>query len=492
LQDPLPSTTGKNPKEQNHDELRNQQQHHVNPLRSQPADEYVSKPPLAAPVLPFPMNVNAPEPDTPQSNYLSFETGPKVHRRRATLPSMVLSPADAAALKKMWSTADLQAVSPSIQSVGMSMPSPVIGMAVTSGSNPNRRSRSAGALHDLSRMQEETIGVRRRSSEIRFWRTSQKALQENERPVSISSEGRSEKSSEKSSSSSIQPSATDVSDALAETGSSVHEDQVHAFDFGSMSTEQNSTDKHISIVESRLSQLEFNMQHLSLSLQEVSQQNNRQTIILDRAPREHQSQPSLNGGHLGLPANPKDPVFPLQRSTSSGRYTQKFLAPMGSPSTPKGSFLSSPSSYDPSSPRMLAHGPAQTTRPSTSQATPQGPQTAAHGPNVPPMYDDHLAPLYNALRYEREVRKALEMQVFELRRDVLELGKVVTQLRGTQGYPTPSPDPALREESVPAEKSRFSGYDSDDEGKGMAERWATPREENAPTTWGYHSDGEMF
>ncbi|KAF2239288.1 hypothetical protein EV356DRAFT_515495 [Viridothelium virens] len=46
-----------------------------------------------------------------------------------------------------------------------------IGLAVTSGSNPKRRSRSAGALRDISRVQVESSG-RRRSEEIRYWRAS--------------------------------------------------------------------------------------------------------------------------------------------------------------------------------------------------------------------------------------------------------------------------------------------------------------------------------
>ncbi|KAL9095576.1 MAG: hypothetical protein Q9165_002008 [Trypethelium subeluteriae] len=46
-----------------------------------------------------------------------------------------------------------------------------IGLAVTSGSNPKRRSRSAGALRDASRVQVESSG-RRRSEEIRYWRAS--------------------------------------------------------------------------------------------------------------------------------------------------------------------------------------------------------------------------------------------------------------------------------------------------------------------------------
>ena len=53
-----------------------------------------------------------------------------------------------------------------------------IGLAVTSGSNPKRRSRSAGALRDIHKLQAESSN-RRRSEEIRYWRASTE-----ERPMS--------------------------------------------------------------------------------------------------------------------------------------------------------------------------------------------------------------------------------------------------------------------------------------------------------------------
>jgi hypothetical protein len=49
--------------------------------------------------------------------------------------------------------------------------------------------------------------------------------------------------------------------------------------------------------------------------------------------------------------------------------------------------------------------------------------------------------VYNALRYERAVRKQLENQVLQLQRDLLQLTTVVAQMRGVHAYPfTPSPD----------------------------------------------------
>jgi hypothetical protein len=436
------------------------------------------------------MNVNAPEPSPTQNalNYISFETSPRVHRRRATLPSMVLSPADAAVLQKMWSSPDQQpaAASPSTKSIYSSTPSPLIGVALTS--NPNRRSRSAGALHELARMQGETVGttaLRRRSSEIRYWRTSRVDSQDVRRPETGQSfDCRSAKDS---------AAISDTSEALADDGSSVRGGP-HSFDFGSITTETNTAERNVHIVEQRLSQLEFNMQHISLSLQEMTgSPPEKQTVTIGKAPRGHQSQSSITLERPGLPANPKD-VF-AQR-TASKRYTQAPQPPTtpslsSSPSKmaqPSTSNLSSSSSADVSPPLGFVSSQGQQPRPSTSAATPQAPQT-----NFAPTIHDHLAPLYNALRYERTVRKALEGQVLQLRRDVFELSTIVTQLRGAT-YPTPSPDHPLAIGSGVAEKSRFSGYDSDEEGKeaGNTEDWATPKEELGPRGWGTLEKEGMF
>jgi hypothetical protein len=459
-------------------------------------DEYKPRTPVPASFLPFPMNVNAPQPSPAQQalNYISFETSPKVHRRRATLPSMVLSPADAAVLQKMWSNPDLQPIassSPS-KSTNPSMPSPPIGVAVTSGSNPKRRSRSAGALYEMARTQAETTGLRRRSSEIRFWRTSRVDSQDVRRPKS------------RPSSDSISPRAstaisdTELSDALADTGSSVRGGP-KSFDFGSITTETNTAERHVQIVEQRLSQLEFNMQHISLSLQELAAPRpDKPTVTLDKAPTGHQRKPSLPLERPGLPANPKD-VFTTQ--TTSKRSTQ-ISRPPTTPSLPSSptklfqhtsTYLSSPSTASASPSAVFSSSQPQMQRPSTSAATPQPTLSS-----ISPVLHQHLAPLYHALRYERTVRKALEDQVLQLRQDVLELNAIVSQLRGAT-IPTPSPDRVMAGSSVSAEKSRFSGYDSDDDdGKGFinTEKWATPKEELVPPGWGQSSEelaeGEMF
>ncbi|TID18536.1 hypothetical protein E2P81_ATG06451 [Venturia nashicola] len=488
--EPIPSTPTKLASIRSHEELCKQ-----NPLRSQPADEYASLPVMTPTVLPFPMNINAPDPSASPSNYLSFETGPRVHRRRATLPSIVLSSDDAAALQKLCSSSDFRSTSSGTQTLGQSLPSPGIGMAFTSTKpeNPNRRSRSASALRDLSTAQDLKSNTRRLSSEIRYWRTSRVDMEqlENDRRVSTSSECRSDNSNIAAS---VHNSVTAVSDAFADTGSSFHADNVNAFDFVCDATEPSSADKNGNVVEARLSQLEYNMQRLSISMQEATHQTTLKPFVLEKAPTQRKSYSTLNSSRNGLPSDSKGAVLP-KRKRSTKQYTQARAASAGQTLPSPYPTSSSSGRYSPLASTMLSSGPAQMVRPSTSQAIPQA-RTAIMEETAPsPLIYDQLAPLYQALRYERSVRKGLETQVEQLRRDVFELGKVITQLRGNAGYPTPSPDVTLHHEVLQrSERNRFSGYDSDDdEGKELAEKWACPREETVARSWGRVSpEGEMF
>ncbi|QDS75939.1 hypothetical protein FKW77_003150 [Venturia effusa] len=490
--EPIPSTPTKFESIRSHEEVRKQ-----HPLRSQPSRDYPSRPVMTPPVLPFPMNINAPDPSASPSNYLSFETEPRVHRRRATLPSIVLSPDDAALLRTMWSSSELHPISSSTRNQGQSLSSPNIGLAVTSGKleNPKRRSRSSSALRELSTAQGQDTGSRRRSSEIRYWRTSHMMMQrfENDRRVSTISD-RECRIDDSTIVASAHGSTSEVSDAFAKTDSSFRADNVNAFDFGSKAMEPSSIDKHASVVEARLSHLEFNMQHLSLSLQEATQQKTLQPFVIDQAPIQRRSHSSLNSSRNEPMLEFKDAV-PRKRNKSPDQHAQTSSTSVApSSQSPASLYLPFSGRFSPLDPDVISRGPAQTIQPSMSQAVHQAHAASLEEVVPSPLLYDQLAPLYNALRYERTIRKELETQVQQLRREVFELSKSVARLRGDEGLPTPSPEATLPNEIQQRnEGNKFSGDDSDDEGKAHAEKWATPREEKSPRPWGRTSpDGEMF
>jgi hypothetical protein len=163
--------------------------------RMEADDEYRPLTPMDAPQLPFPMNVNAPQPESP------YKAGDGAsphgsHKRRATLPSIALSPAEANALTKYWDRGDgsgsplaggpLQSnpVAPDADADDDAggVPAPLIGLAITSNTiKQKRRSRSADALHEMALQHGlADLPLRRRSAEIKYWRATNRGIPEAE------------------------------------------------------------------------------------------------------------------------------------------------------------------------------------------------------------------------------------------------------------------------------------------------------------------------
>lgn len=95
---------------------------------------------------------------------------PPTRPRRASLPSVILTSQEAEAVNAALTGLGLQdAQDHAVEGAN-------IGFAVTSGSNPRRRSRSAGALRDTAKEHRmspiQWRRWRRRSDEIRYWRES--------------------------------------------------------------------------------------------------------------------------------------------------------------------------------------------------------------------------------------------------------------------------------------------------------------------------------
>jgi hypothetical protein len=472
------------------------------------------------PILPFPMNVNAPQPeslakDRKAANYLSFETSPRVHRRRATLPSMILSPEESMTLHKMWSTTDLTPIGSASDQSGMAsfgLPSPPIGVAISSSTaHPNRRSRSAGALHEMAKRQAQSTQLTRRSSEIKFWRASkidskQDVLEDGSRDITPYMSPRA---------SSTGPPQTDISEAFADTGSSIHDGHLEPLDFAAATSERDESG-----MEQRLLQLESNMHRLSISFQEYATRGEppkEREFALRPAPRTHTPQVVFNAPTPSRQASSgtvTDPITVPQRNPSM-RFTQP--RPTPSPFPSKGSYqhsyLSSTSTAAaPASPQAthvqphVQYPPA----PSSVHSAPQVTATAGSQYITQATLQEHITPLFNALRYERQIRKALETQVSQLQNDVLDLSAMVAQMRKQSAtYANPVTNGSSpRGSSVKGfgshynangERSRFSGYDSSDDEmatrdaplKSPQEQWTTPREEHSQQ-WGSTVEGDMF
>jgi hypothetical protein len=428
------------------------------------------------------MNVNAPQ-ASPPGEYLTFDTErPDFGRRRATLPSIP--------------SADIQRHSMDEPRGRLSaweeksdedaLPSPGIGIALSSPTHATtsvkakRRSRSADALRDL--VKERASIDRRRSAEIRYWRQSHVS-------ASIYSRPQTAKTVETIRSVQMQgPAITEAEDGIVEMSATLaHVDEptpspnepdqvqeieppVSAFNFGLRSgfsdddTVPSEPPAPISppernrnrlSIEDRVAHLEGTFQSIESSLHRMSSRNNRQTIILADAPRNLRSR---NRSSPGSATN-----FDSLPNYQSSNDTLK---------------------SNPASPTLV--------RPSEDGSK-----------------ENVIEKLYEALKYERGARKALEQQVQGLQHDIADLHALVNKLIASAtatspSYPTPSPDTFImstEERLVTPRPENHGDYDRGKENRfgranshekygrdendwtgdagtpGDMEVWATPKEE---------------
>jgi hypothetical protein len=227
------------------------------------------------------------------------------------------------------------------------------------------------------------------------------------------------------------PSSEHVPDVII--NGSPHKKEIQAPSLSSASDQQVYQAQGAENLDLRLSQLEYNMQQLNRSVHSASSQEQPQTFKLEKPPKGPRMNP-------GLPSTPRSNL-PIrspsvtQHSSSPSTISQedKYLTPSQNnnqtPATP--SFSLSKDTSDRLQPQTLTL-PQPPVHNFSTPLTPALPSPKSH---------DNLTPVYNALRYERAVRKQLEIQVLQLQRDLLQLTTVVAQMRGVHAYPfTPSPD----------------------------------------------------
>ncbi|KAH8724057.1 hypothetical protein GQ44DRAFT_728046 [Phaeosphaeriaceae sp. PMI808] len=427
--------------------------------------------------LPFPMNVNAPQASPPRE-YLTFDHQKSDIRRRATLPSVPTAGSQRHSLDdprgrlSAWDERQDEDQIPS-PGIGIALSSPI---QATTPVASKRRSRSVDGLRDLAK--DRNSIDRRRSAEIRYWRQSYA-------DASIHSRPQTARTVEAIRSVQMQePTITEPEEVLEMSATLAHADSpspspnehrhgrellppVSAFNFGLKSafsdddtvpseppvpmTPPERINNRISI-EDRVTQLEGSFHTLELTMRRMSTRNNRQTIILSDAPRNLRSR---------------------NHSSQSGSASSDHLPTYQSSNDTLNS--------SPSSPTL--------NRPSASEASPER----------------IISQLYEALKYERSSRKALEQRVHTLQHDISDLHALVNKLIASAtatspSYPTPSPDtlilstedrlttprPSDIRESIVSKFSRSDSEGSkrerwgaglDDGGIVSPDIWATPKEE---------------
>ncbi|KAF8866401.1 hypothetical protein BDZ45DRAFT_610373 [Acephala macrosclerotiorum] len=335
-----------------------------------------------------------------------------------------------------------------------------IGTAVTSGSHPNRRSRSLGELRDVAGTQTPR---RRRSDEIRYWResydpgvlspmSSNKA--ETEEPILVE-EG------------------DDARDAPPQ-----EPPQPFIFEMAGMKITQAAS------LETRVQRLEERMMQMERMVSSRNYQRPEETIQFQDSPRRGSAskrstsitRPQTDNSDISLPrqyryrdAPPRPQAResrpPGARGDLGGSQIRSSSYGSSRPST-----ISTHNSYHPSFENFplstaptseMPAPPTNTTnfaRPLSTSTTIRGiPSSSPTFTNDSPLTGEHYTALTNMILAEQAARHDLENVVHSLQR---QLQAYLSSHSGTTSYPTPGSDAAGDPISVTA--GEFSAFEQDD------------------------------
>jgi len=386
--------------------------------------------------LPFPINVNAPQPSPPHEHLIFDTQTPGFDHRRATLPTAPSISIQRHSFDEFRGRISTWEES----SEEGTLLEPAIGVALSSPTQVTpprhkRRSRSADALSDLVKDHASFDGGR--SAEIKRWKESYMA--ENvHRPETA-------KSVETMRSAQVQeprPEANNETSAILAQNYAKErleaaepkldpESQVQApasaFNFGILGTEQMREEplsdekaevsnlpfanQNCAHIEDRIQHLESAYESLEGSLRRISTRNNRQTIILENVPKTQRvrdrsaSNRSMSGSR-----------------SHSRSHTSIHQEPI----------------HQASNDTLNPNKPSPVSAQSVS-AVHVGDRISKDVPQA----------VSEALNHERTARKALEDQVLKLQHDLSDLHMLVSKLvvsttTTSPGYPTPSPDALVK------------------------------------------------
>ena len=370
--------------------------------------------------------------------------------RRATLPSIIFSAQEAATVNRTLTGLGLQ------DTDDHAMEGENIGFAVTSGSNPRRRSRSVGAFRDAAK--EHRMSPiqwhcwRRRSDEIRHWRESTDATSHGVDPAGFSG-------------SKAQQVTTDLGLGIPEgVSSSTHivtenEDKVDVdnnFQFGLPAGDIQSQER-IGL-EERMITLEIKLMDFEYAISKL----------------QADSTSPIDGGSSHLPnvgtsEHEQSPApFALQHST------ERIVAPYTeySPATIYGSSLDN----TPITPQSAFKNPHDNrniqphVRP-TSVATTLKPGPAGQRSSFSGLTLEHYSTLITLIRHEQSARHHLEDQVAMLQQQI-QLLKPPSPIPQVIGPRTLSP--GLRPERV--QSSNYSEDEADTDEENFQDVYVTPVE----------------
>ena len=400
--------------------------------------------------------VEAKEPDS----QAVFER--RTRPRRATLPSVIITTTERDEI--------LGGLSPGHEdTTAQSVLDDNIGFAITSGSNPKRRSKSVEGLYSLARSQQLSPlpwqTKRRRSEEIQYWRNS--VISSPSPLIPDESHDALEQIEEKP--------ANEAKSLQHEGGHSQgkEEDQVErsTFDFGLLATaihdqEQVGLEERVVTVEVKLMDLEYAISKLQRRTPSPIEASSK--ADLPSSKPKQRPEPVVRPFRGLASASSSESVSDVdsqERSNHShNRIRTSHSFSTGSPKERKSRPISAATTVRPRGHPQNPPSPAETTN---SRHVKRGSLTA--------ITTDHYATLVSLLRREQTARARLQEQVNELQLQVQQLLSSTPQL-ANESWLHHSYQP-----SKPNHSGGYQGhgteYDETDTDDGYGEVYETPTEQ---------------
>ena len=361
-----------------------------------------------------------------------------IRPRRATLPSVVFGAQEAETVNRALTGLGLQ--NPNEHAVDGES----IGFAVTSGSNPRRRSRSVNAFRDTAKEHRmspiQWRRWRRRSDEIRYWRTSTGAPSPGLDLAGFSS-GKAPQPAGGSGpriSGGFESSTNDVAQVNTDrVGEDSH------FNFGLpagdiQSQERIGLEERMITLEIKLMDFEYAISKLQAGHSSPMEGGSSQFPFLKTS--EYEDSPEASAQHRST-ERVAAPYMEYSPATIYGSSLDN------TPVTPQGAFKS------PRDSRSAEPNARPTSVATTLKPGPAGQRSSSNGLSI-----EHYSTLITLIRHEQSARHQLEDQVIELQRQIQLLKPPSPSSHGTGPRVLP---PGLRQQR--GQSSNYSKDDTSDE-----------------------------
>jgi hypothetical protein len=404
------------------------------------------------------------------SNRVSTQLEGHVRPRRATTPSRLWTP------NKTPGFVDWTGLSPRPAStqardskfISDSEIDGAVGIAVTSGSHPNRRSRSLGELRGAV---PQNIIIRRRSDEIKYWRESYD-------PGLLSPLSSTKADAE-------EPIQLDRPELPLEN---LPQEQPQPFNFGPMGEMAGMKITQAASLETRVQRLEHRVHQVERGIVQIHRGTSREPLLFHSSPKRNSRDRS---GSTNRPRTDcSDVTLTKQQmhreqpgSEPYGRQNRSSSYGSSRPSTNSVENSYTPSFDNFSHPNLLPSEEHETLASHHATARPLSTSTTIRGLSPTLSKDSHLTgehwtALTNMLLAEQAARQHLEALVHDLQQQIHAMRS--SNLSNGVSYPTPESDhladPIKNE--VGGQSSFEADDSSDDEGRYAQEEFQTPNEEN--------------